>query len=274
MAKRNTTPKKDVSNSQIPLLNFQGKDIVGMLELNKKPKGCTIVEGFPGLGLIGSITTEFLINHLKTEKIGTFWFEDMPAAIAIHKGKLVPPIELHYNKTHNLVILHALTAPTGSEWKISDLVMRLARELKAKEILSLEGVGNQKLLEEGKGKIVQSKAKPKTYFFTNEDSNIPKLKEIAKPLKESIIMGVTGALLIKEKDIPTSALFIETSSSLPDSKASAEMIKSLNKYLGMKVNPKPLLKTAEEFEAKFKQILDNHKEATELKAEKHPNYFG
>ena len=42
------------------------------LELWKKPKGATIIEGFPGYGLVGPITTEFLIDHLKTEQIGEF----------------------------------------------------------------------------------------------------------------------------------------------------------------------------------------------------------
>ncbi|MBR9703757.1 hypothetical protein GOV10_06965, partial [Candidatus Woesearchaeota archaeon] len=58
------------------------------LELWKKPKGVTIIEGFPGFGLVGPITTEFLIDHLKTEQIGRFIYDDLPATIAIHDGKV------------------------------------------------------------------------------------------------------------------------------------------------------------------------------------------
>ena len=40
------------------------------IKLTKKPQNPTLIEGFPGFGLIGTITTEFLIEHLKAEKIG------------------------------------------------------------------------------------------------------------------------------------------------------------------------------------------------------------
>ena len=38
--------------------------------LTKKPKKVIIITGFPGFGLIGTITTEFLIEHLKALPIG------------------------------------------------------------------------------------------------------------------------------------------------------------------------------------------------------------
>ena len=33
--------------------------------LKKKPKNPVLIEGFPGFGLVGTITTEYLINELK-----------------------------------------------------------------------------------------------------------------------------------------------------------------------------------------------------------------
>ena len=38
--------------------------------LTEKPKNAILIEGFPGFGLVGTITTEFLIDHLKAKKIG------------------------------------------------------------------------------------------------------------------------------------------------------------------------------------------------------------
>ena len=43
--------------------------------LKKKPKNPTIIEGFPGFGLVGTIASEFLIDHLNTEMIGKIWIE-------------------------------------------------------------------------------------------------------------------------------------------------------------------------------------------------------
>ena len=78
------------------------------LVLTKKPKNVTIIEGFPGFGLIGTIAIEFLMDHLETEKIGIIEMDEVPAMIAIHQNKVIEPVSLHYNKEHNMVLVHAI----------------------------------------------------------------------------------------------------------------------------------------------------------------------
>jgi uncharacterized protein len=112
------------------------------IKLWKKVKNCTLIEGFPGFGLVGTIAAEFLIDHLDTEQIGKIIFNDMPAMVAIHENKLVEPLGIFYNSKYNLAILHAITAATHYEWEMADTVSKLALQLNAKEIISLEGVGS------------------------------------------------------------------------------------------------------------------------------------
>ena len=76
--------------------------------LNKKPEGCTLIEGFPGFGLVGTIVTEYLVEHLKCEMIGEFVYDELPATVAIHKGSLIHPMSLYYNEKYNLLILHTI----------------------------------------------------------------------------------------------------------------------------------------------------------------------
>ena len=111
------------------------------IKLWKKPKNPILIEGFPGFGLVGTIASEFLIDHLKTEMIGKIEFEEMPAVVAIHENKAVEPLGIFYNKKYNIVILHAITASTGIEWKIADILVDLAKQLNVKEVISIEGVG-------------------------------------------------------------------------------------------------------------------------------------
>src|SRR3989338_2446786 len=113
------------------------------LVLTKKPKNVTIIEGFPGFGLIGTIAIEFLMEHLETEKIGSIEMDDIPAMIAIHNNKVIEPVSLHYNKKYNLVLIHAINIGKNTGWKLSEVIAELAQELTAKEIISLEGVGSQ-----------------------------------------------------------------------------------------------------------------------------------
>jgi len=87
-------------------------------------------------------------------------------------------------------------------------------------------------------------------------------------------MGVTGAVMLRVENIPVSCIFAETSTSLPDSKAAAKIIKVLDEYLGLKVDTKPLLQQAAKFESKIKGILDQSKQAAIMSDKKKPSYFG
>lgn len=234
------------------------------IKLTKKPKNPTIIDGFPGFGMVGTIATEFLIDHLETEQIGKIFFEEMPAIVAIHEGNLVEPFGVFYNKKYNLVIVHTIGGLKGTEWKICDAIQQLAHDLGAKEIISLEGVGSTTATEE-----------PDTFYFTSSASRKNKLKKIKlEQLKEGIIMGVTSALLLKEENIPIVCLFAETHTNLPDSKAAANIIKALDAYLGLKVDYVPLLDMAKKFESKLKSILQQSKVATQQRDKKAMSYVG
>lgn len=234
------------------------------IKLWKRPKNPIMIEGFPGFGLVGIIASEFLIDHLKTEMIGKIIFEDMPPVVAIHQNKVVEPLGIFYNSKYNIVILHAITTSTGFEWRLADALVDLAKDLNAKEIISLEGVGSTGL-----------KMSSTSFYYTNVEKKMEVLNNIGlKPLKEGIIMGVTGALMLKVDGRPLCCLFADTASNLPDSKAAARIIESLDKYLGLEVDPKPLLQQAAKFEDKLRNILSSSQKAQEISEKKKLSYVG
>ena len=232
------------------------------IQLFKKPLNCTIIEGFPGFGLIGTITTEFLLDTLKAELIGTIRDDHIPSMVAIHEGQVVHPIGIFYSKKENLVIVHIIASLRGVEWKLADAIVEIAQKLKAKEIISLEGVASQ------------SQDIPKCFYYASAPQNAGRFKKVGiNPLKEGIIIGVTGALLVEDQ-VPVSCIFAETHSGMPDSKAAADIIKVLDKYLNLKLDPKPLLEQAEKFEQKIKDIMVKGKEATVEEEKKRMSYVG
>ncbi len=222
--------------------------------LKKSP---LVIEGFPGFGLVGTIATEFLIEHLKTQLVGQFECEELPATTAIHNGKVVLPMALHYSEEHNLLIFHTMLGVKGFEWRVAREVARLVREVKAREVISLEGVN-----------ALLPSQETKVYAFGN-----PRFEELgAIPMKESIIMGVTAALLLTLER--TSCLFAETHSALPDSKAAAAIITLLDKYLSLGVDPQPLLKQAEQFEEKLRRIMEQTQKTISEAEKKNLSYLG
>lgn len=233
------------------------------IDLIKKPKNVTLIQGFPGFGLVGTIATEFLIDHLDAKRIGRVWSDKLQPMVAVHGSEIIEPIGIYYDAKTRIMILHVHPFATlgGIEWKLAELIGKLAKELSLKEVISLEGVGSM-------GEV---KA-PVAYYYSNQKTKWSKMN--VQELKEGIIMGVTGALLLNLKDVPLSCIFAETHSGLPDSRAAAKIIEVLDSYLGLKVDYHPLLKKAEELEDKVKSILNKTKTASSLKEKKEMDYVG
>tara|TARA_Y100000310_G_scaffold159627_1_gene159297 strand:+ start:56516 stop:57211 length:696 start_codon:yes stop_codon:yes gene_type:complete len=229
------------------------------ISLTSKPKSPIIIEGFPGFGLVGTIATEFLIKHLNAKPIGKIWSRELLPMAAVHESKIVEPIGIFYAAKNNIVIIHALSGVKGIEWDLAEIMSNLVKTLNAKEIISLEGIGS-------------TEGKSRSYYFSKDSSKKKKFEKLgALELKEGIIMGVTGALLLKEKNL--TGIFVESSIGLADSKAAAKVVEILDKYLGLKVDYKPLLKAADEFEKKLKTIMEKSEEAKQQPT-KGPSYFG
>ncbi len=233
-----------------------------MIELKERPKNPIIIEGFPGFGFVSTIATEFLIKHLDAKRIGKIFSDKLKPMVAIHNSEIIDPLEIYYDKKHNLIILRALSNISGAEWEIAEMIMELAKKLKAKEIISIEGVASESL-----------RKKSKTYYFTNLKKG--KFEQIKlENFKNGVIVGVTGVLLLKSKEIPLSCIFVEADPTLPDSRAAGEAVKVLDSYLELKVDYKPLIKAAEKFEDKLKQLMTSVKKAGEQKQKKDTSYLG
>lgn len=226
------------------------------IELDKQPKEPTIIVGFPGVGLVGPIVTEFLIDHMKTEQIGRFIYDELPPTAAIHKGKLVHPMSVHYSEAHNTIIIYTILNLKKQEWSVAHAIANLAKELNAKTITCIDGansIGDEQT---------------QLYFFGDEQL----AQHGAKRMDESVIMGVSGALLLCSR--PTNCVFASTQLEMPDSKAAAEIVKFLDKAMGLQVDYQPLLEQAKTFEDKLKGMMSQSQKALTEQDRKSMDYLG
>ncbi|PIN76168.1 hypothetical protein COV18_00540 [Candidatus Woesearchaeota archaeon CG10_big_fil_rev_8_21_14_0_10_37_12] len=235
-------------------------------EIWKKPKVPIVIEGFPGFGLVSTIATGFLVDHLQCEQIGRYWFDETQPTLAIHACKLIDPIGVYYNKKYNVVIVHSISPiPAGMEWKATEIVIEVAKLVGAKKIITSEGVGSPEA------------DNPQGFFYATNDADKKKFEKLGiQCLGEGIIVGITSSILLRapQEKIDVCSLFAETHSKLPDSKAAAKIIELLDKYLGMKVDYKPLLKQAAEFEKKIRNVIEKTNETQQIKEKKQISYVG
>ena len=239
--------------------------------LDKKPKSPIVISGFPGVGMVGAITAEFLIQHLVTEKIGKVILDKSPALVAIHDGKLIEPFSIYYSRKHNIAVIHSILAVPGTEWQAAEALLKICASLKAKELISVEGVASGAADTETQNRSSESKI---FYYTTSEAKGKALAKQKLESLKEGIIMGPTSAVLIKTTKLPVTCFFAQTYDQLPDSNAAAQVIRALDGYLGLKVDYKPLLKLAAKFEEKLRTIMAQSRQAEDLRDKKQMSYVG
>ncbi len=234
------------------------------LILHEKPNKPTIIEGFPGLGFVGTIAAEYMIDKLNTKSIGQFWSPKVSPVAMIHGSEVRRLLEIRYAKKENLIFLHAVAGVKDLEWDLADTILELSKKVRAKEVISLEGVS----APASSGEV--------TYFHTSDPKKANKLKSSgALPLESGAIIGVSGALITRApSSIPVTFLFGSTHTSLPDSRAAANVIKILDKYLGLKINYEPLVKEAEKFEFRLKELIKKSEEAKKVKEKKDIPYLG
>jgi len=230
----------------------------------KIKKNPIIIEGFPGLGLVGTIATQYIIEHLNAKLIGIAEGDEIPAMISIHDGKVIRPISLFYNSKKNILILHVVSVFPGQEWSITKTLMDIDKKYNAKEIISLESVANP----------YTEDIQPKAFYYTNNKLKRTQLNRIGlTELKEGIILGVTGALLQLENKNLT-CFFAETHSRLPDARAAAKLIDVLDRYIGLKIDPEPLIERAEKVESKLREILKQSQKISEQAEKQKLSYVG
>jgi uncharacterized protein len=233
------------------------------LTLKKKPKNAKIIVGFPGYGLVGTIAIKFLIEHLDIEKIGSIESSRLLPLAAVHKSKLVGPLDIFYNKKYNLVVIQILSDLGGVEWEFSKTLLQIGKEIGSKEIMVLEGMPAQ--------------SKDLKTFYYSTKSNLDKYG--IAPLTEGVMMGATATLLLNSSKMPITCIFAESHSQLPDSEAAAKIIEKLDKYLGLKLDYKPLLSAAKKFEDMLKEMMEKSKQVQGMptsgkEPDKEPSYIG
>jgi|WetSurMetagenome_2_1015567.scaffolds.fasta_scaffold63241_4 uncharacterized protein len=213
----------------------------------KKLKRPTVIMGFPGTGLVGSVAASQIVESLAMEFGGYISSAEFAPLAAIHDYKPMPAARIHFSEKLNMiVIISEMTIPIGSSQDVADKIYEFAKSVGASTIISLGGISLQ---EEKKG-----------VFVVSSDPNVVKdiiAKKIAKPIKEGATTGVTGILLAKGAldNFPVTTILAESSEEYLDPKAASNVLKVLARITGVQVSTQKLEKEAEEYSKDIKDAV-------------------
>ena len=222
-------------------------------------KGAVLIDGFPSVGLVGTIVANFLINTLKLKQIGIIDSPRFPAISVVKDGEPHNPMRLYSGEqvcndgTCNQVVVcvSEFTPPTEITRDLVNTLLDWAEKNGCTKVISAEGF-NSGPKEEGKENEV--------YGITSTVGSRVWIKEAkVKPFTYGTVGGITGALLNEGKirKMNVFGLLAEVNEDLPDARAAANVIKAIDELLlAIELDPEPLLKEAESLEQEVQAVRD------------------
>jgi uncharacterized protein (TIGR00162 family) len=226
----------------------------------KKP---VLIVGLPGVGLVGKLVAEHLVDELKAEKIMEIYSPHFPPQVLVNKDCTVRPVSntIYHGKVNRKDILilvgdHQSTTSQG-HYELCSLYLDIAEEFEVPRIYTLGGYPTGKLTSE-----------ETVLGVANSTDLIEEIKGYGVEFRESEpsggIVGASGLLVAfsRIRGIDSACLMGMTPGYLMDPKSAQSLLKILCKIFGIEVNTDSLKKKAEEMES----ILGKLKEKEEQQA--------
>ncbi len=175
-----------------------------------------LVEGLPGIGNVGKIAIDFLVEELKAKKLYSFFSYKFPHSVFVGNNNLVemPKIEMYYKKSEkrggkDFLLLVGDIQPIDEEscYTFCEEILKIARQFKCPEIITTGGIGLQNIPE-----------KSKVYCTSNDQKLFNEYVQKGMLTEKDIfgvvgpIIGVSGVLLGlgKKRNVKGVALLAET----------------------------------------------------------------
>ncbi|RLF76005.1 proteasome assembly chaperone family protein [Thermococci archaeon] len=210
------------------------------------------IEGYPGIGLVGHIAANFLVKELDMEMVGYVESSFIPPLTLVLEGKPNPPLRF-YEREGIILAVSDIYAPPTLVNEIAKEMVRYLKEVKARKVISLGGMG-----------IGLFKEKMGVWGVGGSEEESRELENLGvKLLQYGSITGISGKLLweASREGLKSYVLLGETFGDRPDPRAAANVIGIMKKLVGIEVSVEPLLKEAQAIEEQLRRMHEQMEKA-------------
>src|ERR671930_849476 len=210
------------------------KPLAKVVQGEKKLNAPILIAGFPGPGLVGSLSTSYIINKLRMNQIACVESEFIVPGVIYAEGKLRHPFRLYSNQEGDVCVL-VCEAPIIIQgmYSVLDTVMKWALSNNVKEVIVLDGIGVEGLPDSKRTPFILSSDGRQSDDSSLIDDSYNKIsitnKEEEKGDHSAIypttafIGGISGGLLSSclSNGIASKALIISAARGIPDPEGAA-----------------------------------------------------
>ncbi len=215
------------------------------IELNEP----ILVEGLPGIGHVGKLVAEHMIDELGAQKILEIYSSHFPPQVIVLADGTVRLVRSEFyavdtGDQHLLILIGDHQSATNEgHYELTDAYLQVAIKHKVRRIYTLGGYGLGQLVEA-----------PAVLGAVNNVALVEEMKQYGVVFKENEpgggIVGASGLLLGfgALAEIDAICLMGETSGYLVDPKSAQAVLKVLCKALNLNINMQALEERAKEME--------------------------
>ena len=203
-------------------------------------KNPVLIEGLPGMGMVGRITTRFLIKHFSAKRLAELYSPHFPYYVLVNKRGSVRLLRAEFffweNPTgkNDLVFLvgDSQAQTIEGQYEVANSILEFAAKIGVKTVITVGGY--RKEVEEVP-KVIAVSTNPKLLEMALQAHAIP------SPPGNPIV-GTAGLLLglAKFRKIDALCLLGETRGYLPDPWAAKSILNVLRQMFGLEIDFKAL----------------------------------
>jgi len=216
-----------------------------------------LIEGLPGVGHVGKLAAEHLVEELDGEPVRNVYSQHFPPQVTVDEGRTkLASAEFHAVHTEQGQDLLVLTGDHQAQdnrghYRLTDQFLDVADEFGVERVFALGGVPTGELIEEYD---VLGAATTDALVDDLEAADV----EFREDEPAGGIVGVSGLLLGlgERRDFAAACLMGETSGYLVDPKSAQAVLTVLQEVAGFEVDFGSLEDRAEEMEEVVRKIQE------------------
>jgi hypothetical protein len=238
-------------------------DVIVRRVTKRKPvlKNPIFIEGLPGIGNVGKLAVEHLIESIGAKKFAEVYSKDFPPQVFINPDGTVKLVrnELYYWKARgrgqrDLIMLTGdyQGLSSSGQYELAHAILKIAKDFHVKQIFTLGGYGLGREIRE-----------PHVLGAATSKKLVARMKKYGVVFREHEpgggIIGASGLLLglgSRFYGIEGVCLMGETPGYLVDPKSAKAVLKILDKILNIEIDLSELEIKAKEIESIAQQLRD------------------
>ncbi len=224
----------------------------------------TLVEGLPGVGLVGKIAADHLVTEFDMQYYGAVHCDGLPK-VAMYRGEhsdVRPPVRIYADEGRDLLVLQSdvPVSPTTA----SDFATCITGWVESNDALPLYLSG----IAEEKGDV------PELYgVATGDAESVLDDVGIVPPRESGLVTGPTGALLYRASEVGLDSvgLIVQTDPKFPDPEAARVLLKNgIEPIVDVSIDASTLVEQAGEIQTAREELAKRLQDAGDESSEAQP----